>query len=127
MEHQQWLIDVGIQPANHATIREKWIQFKPDLAMQALEKGGIDLNPAQMSMQVKKEGEDFKFNFNGTEIDAAQVTGATFTIRTMTPVTNLPLILGLNFEPADKLNPATGSFLYNTSPIFQTKKNLPLN
>jgi len=30
-----------------------------------------------MSMQVKKEGEDFKFNFNGTEIDAAQVTGAT--------------------------------------------------
>jgi hypothetical protein len=58
--------------------------------------GGIDLNPAQMSMQVKKEGEDFKFNFNGTEIDAAQVTGATFIIRTMTPVTNLPLILGLS-------------------------------
>ena len=43
--------------------------------------GGIDLNPAQMSMQVKKEGEDFKFDFNGTEIDAAQVIGVTFTIR----------------------------------------------
>ena len=66
--------------------------------------GGIDLNPAQMNMQVKKEGESFKFNFNGTEIDAAQVTGATFTIRTMTPVTNLPQILGLNLEPADKLD-----------------------
>jgi hypothetical protein len=59
------------------------------------QKGGIDLNPAQMNMGVKKEGQDFKFNFNGTEIDAAQVTGATFTIRTMTPVTNLPQILGV--------------------------------
>ena len=68
----------------------------PDLAMNAQGPGGIDFNPAQMSMQVKKEGEDFKFNFNGTEIDAAQVTGATFIIRTMTPVTDLPLILGLS-------------------------------
>jgi len=59
-------------------------------------KGGIDLNPAQMSMQVKKEGEDFKFDFNGSEIDAAEVTGATFTIRQMTPVVNLPQVLRLN-------------------------------
>jgi len=57
--------------------------------------GGIDLNPAQMSMRVKNEGEDFKFNFNGTEIDASQVIGAQFTIRKMTPVTDLPLVLGL--------------------------------
>ena len=48
-----------------------------------------------MSMQVKKEGQNFKFNFNGAEIDTAQVTGAIFTIRTMTPVTDLPQILGL--------------------------------
>jgi len=54
-----------------------------------------------MNMQVKKDGQDFKFDFNGTEIDAAQVTGASFTIRTMTPVTNLPLILGLNQEPSN--------------------------
>jgi hypothetical protein len=60
--------------------------------------GGIDLNPAQMSMQVKEEGQDFKFNFNDTEIDAAQVAGATFTIRTMTPVTDLPLLLGLSAQ-----------------------------
>ena len=65
--------------------------------------GGIDLNPARMSTRVRKEGEDFKFNFNGPEIDAAQavtsqwlVTGAVFTIRHMTPVTDLPRILGLN-------------------------------
>ena len=64
--------------------------------------GGIDLNPAQMSMQVKKEGQDFKFNFNGTEINAAQVSGGTFTIRTITPVKNLPQALGLNIDLADK-------------------------
>jgi len=58
-------------------------------------KGGVDFNPAQMSMQVKKDGQDFKFDFNGIEIDAAQVTGAQFTIRTMTPVTDLAGILGL--------------------------------
>jgi len=61
--------------------------------------GGIDFNPAQMSMQVNNGPQDFKFDFNGTEIDAAQITGATFTIRNMTPVTNLPLILGLE-KPA---------------------------
>ena len=71
-------------------------QMSKNDAMSA--NGGIDLNSAQMSMQVKKEGEDFKFDFNGTEIDAAQVTGATFTIRTMTPVTDLPSILGLGRE-----------------------------
>jgi hypothetical protein len=53
-------------------------------------------------LHVKKEGEDFKFDFNGTEIDAAQITGATFTIRSMTPVTNLPQILGLSQVPAGK-------------------------
>jgi len=58
--------------------------------------GGIDFDPAQMSMLVKKSGQDFKFDFNGTEIDAAQVTGATFTIRTMTPVINLSMELGLS-------------------------------
>jgi len=57
-------------------------------------KGGIDLNPAQMSLQVKNGPQDFKFDFNGTEIDAAQVSGATFTIRSMKPVTDFPAILG---------------------------------
>jgi hypothetical protein len=63
--------------------------------------GGIDLNPAQMSVQVKKDGQDFKFEFNDTEIDAAQVTGAKFTINTITQVTNLPEALGLNMDLAD--------------------------
>ena len=63
-------------------------------------KGGIDLNPAQINMQVKNGSQDFKFDFNGNEIDAASIIGATFTIRNMTSVTNLPLLLGLNMEPS---------------------------
>ena len=103
---KQWIIDQGLQE-NGAQEQLKSELGLPSLdvmseiypanpaQMTELGKGGIDLNPAQMTMQVKKEGNDFKFDFNGTQIDAAQVTGATFTIRTVTPVTNLPLILGL--------------------------------
>jgi len=59
--------------------------------------GGINLNPAQMSLQVKHQGEDFKFDYyHGIEINAAQVTGIDFTIRHMEPVKNLPQVLGLN-------------------------------
>jgi len=57
--------------------------------------GGIDLNPAQMSMQVKKDGQEFKFDFNGTKIDAAQVAGVIFSIESIEPVKDLPAILGL--------------------------------
>ena len=58
--------------------------------------GGINLNPALMSMQVKKGGNDFKFNFNGIDMNTAQVTGISFAIRTINPVVNLPHLLGLN-------------------------------
>ena len=81
------------------SVERTGVYIKSDDAM-ASDLGGIDLNPAQMSMQIKKEGGDFKFDFNGKEIDAAQVTGATFTIRQMVPVTNLPLVLGLSADPA---------------------------
>jgi hypothetical protein len=58
--------------------------------------GGIDLNPAQMTVETKKEGGDFKFEWNGQTFNAAQVTGVTFTIRAMTPVVDLPGVLGLS-------------------------------
>ena len=62
--------------------------------------GGINLNPSQMSLQVKEDGMDFKFSFNGILIDAAQLTGMGFTIRQMTPVRDLPRILGFEDKPA---------------------------
>ena len=63
--------------------------------MKPSPEGGIDFNPAQMSMQVKGRGEDFKFDWNGQTFDAAQITGVTFKIETMTTVTDLSLALGL--------------------------------
>lgn len=79
------------------------IQIDPAMnTVRHIHTGGIDLTPALMSMQIKKEGEYFKFDFNGTEINATQVTGAIFTIRTMMPVKNVFLVLGLNQPSAIK-------------------------
>ena len=79
----------------HSNKIKRLIRALKDDSKAMLTPGGINLNPAQMSMQVKNEGEDFKFNFNGIQIDTAQVTGARFSIQTITPVTDLPKILGL--------------------------------
>jgi len=67
-----------------------------DKAMKTFNKGGIDLNPVQMSMEIKngpesKNGDSPHF----LDIDPAQVAGVSFTIRTMTPVKDLPQLLGL--------------------------------
>jgi len=103
-------IKQSLQDADRSDLNQDDIFYwenipKTDPAMidyNSSSKGGIDLNPAQMSLQVKNGAQDFKFDFNGTQIDVAHVTGAIFTIRTMTPVSNLPLELGLNLEPANK-------------------------
>jgi len=88
--------DFGMEMMRLIRISNPGINFSQPLIDKAtMAKGGIDLNPVQMNMQIKKEGEDFKFDFNGKEINAAEVTGATFTIRQMTPVTNLSEVLGL--------------------------------
>jgi|GEM_PF-3073122 len=65
--------------------------------------GGINLNPAQMSMQIKGHGDDFRFEWNGQTFDSAQIIGVTFSIDSMIPVTNLPELLGLEAKPSDKL------------------------
>ena len=80
------------------------------------EKGGIDLNPAQMSMEIKNGfptkppplappksagqagSSTFGDDKNLLNIDPSQVTGATFTIRTMTPVVDLVQLLGLDLD-----------------------------
>ena len=35
IEHQQWLVDAGVQPTNHPILREKWTQFVPNSGMIA--------------------------------------------------------------------------------------------
>ncbi len=82
---------------------------------QLSRKGGIDLNPAQMNMQsfgaaghssgLAQDSSDFNIN-------PAQITGATFTIRQMTPVTNFPLILGIA-ESNQNINIADAASTYH--------------
>jgi hypothetical protein len=87
--------DDNTAPFNAAMNADEAMTANKSIPEPSSKTGGIDFNPAQMSMWVKKDGQDFKFDFNGIEIDAAQVTGVTFTIRQMTPVTNLPKLLGI--------------------------------
>jgi hypothetical protein len=65
-------------------------RFLGDYAMST-NNGGIDLNPAQMSLQVKRDenfsaegglASGWKFDYNGIKINASQVIGATFNIET---------------------------------------------
>jgi CheY-like chemotaxis protein len=70
--------------------------YDEDRAMNVPKReGGINLNPAQMSLQVRNEGEDFKFDLNGADSDTGQVMGATFNILQMTPVVDLLQTLDL--------------------------------
>ncbi len=59
-------------------------------------KGGIDLNPKAMDLQVNNTDEDFQFNGEALTIDASQVAGIGFTIRQIRPVVNLAEALQLN-------------------------------
>ncbi len=88
----------------NTSVQEMYRLTVKDKAMLSSDvKGGIDLNPAQMALETKKEGQDFHFNFNGHDIDAAQIVGAEFEIERLSPVTNLPFILGLTTKNNDAL------------------------
>ena len=71
------------------------IRDRAQLAGGVGKRGGIDLDPAQMSLDVKKEGEGFQFDGQWQSMDLRNITGAEFVIRQMTTVTDLPQVLGL--------------------------------
>ncbi len=60
-----------------------------------LKKGGIDFDPAQMSLEVKQGAEEFHFKMNGKAINPADIQGAEFTIRSMTQVIDVMKLLQL--------------------------------
>jgi len=98
-------LDSTLRYADHgfsdgAMVSNKQLGMMPGYVQR---EGGINLNPTQMNMQVEKVGADFKYDFNGIKIDAAQIAGATFTIHQMTPVTNLLQILGLNIKLSENI------------------------
>ncbi|MBF0511588.1 MAG: hypothetical protein HQL13_04575, partial [Candidatus Omnitrophica bacterium] len=98
LEHQQWLIDGAVQPVNHSEIRERWIQFKPDSAMgasklQHFEKGGIDLNSANLNLLIKRDGKGVPLPIDKQDMEQLKgIRGFVPVILGIRPVINLPIV-----------------------------------
>ena len=57
--------------------------------------GGIDLNPNMINLQSQGEGMDFNIPFNPQGMEDIRIDGFTPIIFNITPVTNLPFVLGI--------------------------------
>ena len=63
--------------------------------------GGIDLNPALMDLQIKRDGNGVPLPFNLQPAEIMNIEGLLPVIINVTPVLNVPLLLGLDM-PVDK-------------------------
>jgi len=61
-------------------------------------KGGIDLNPNMYSIEKKGEQSNFKFEFDNQNAISPNITGLVPIIINVTPVTNIPMLLGIKQE-----------------------------
>ena len=61
--------------------------------------GGIDLNPAFLDLQIKRDGKGIPLPMEVQDIDSMNIQGFTPVIINVTPIPSLPLILG--FVPED--------------------------
>ena len=73
-----------------------------------LRKGGIDLNPELLDLQIKRDGNGVPLPLPMQPIENMHIEGFLPVIINITPVTNLPLLLGLaDTEPdTDEAQPA---------------------
>ncbi|HQO58678.1 MAG TPA: AarF/UbiB family protein [Candidatus Omnitrophota bacterium] len=56
--------------------------------------GGIDFNPNLLELQIEGEGSEFSLPINNTTFEQIQINGLQPVIINITPITNLPVILG---------------------------------
>ncbi|MCD4780671.1 MAG: UTP--glucose-1-phosphate uridylyltransferase [Candidatus Omnitrophica bacterium] len=63
--------------------------------------GGIDLNPALLDLQIKRDGNGFPLPLEQQPIDNMQIEGFLPVIINVTPINSLPLLLGLSDEETD--------------------------
>ncbi|MFC1510305.1 hypothetical protein ACFL49_01460 [Candidatus Omnitrophota bacterium] len=66
--------------------------------------GGIDFNPNNLLLETKGEGIKFNVPFDLQNLESSSVTGASPVILQITPITNLPLLLGISEEEGSKEN-----------------------
>jgi len=65
--------------------------------------GGIDLNPKLLDLQIRRDDSGVPLPFNQQPIENMNIDGFIPVIINVTPVNNLPLILGLKEEDKDKV------------------------
>jgi reactive intermediate/imine deaminase len=61
--------------------------------------GGIDLNPNNLDLRTEGKGMDLNFTFDPRDFDTVPVNGFIPVIFQITPVTNIPMLLGESQEP----------------------------
>jgi len=74
-----------------------------DAATAPDRKGGIDFNPALLDLQIKRDEHGIPLPIDPAMIDNININGLTPVIIQLTPITNLPLILG--FADSDEIEP----------------------
>jgi hypothetical protein len=92
-----------------------WTLQTADKAMSTFEgvidnsmatRGGIDLDRSKLQMNIQKEGTGVQMQFDPTLIEQIKqegFDGLEFTIQSIVPVSNLPLLLGLETSPEQQL------------------------
>ena len=66
--------------------------------------GGIDMNPNKLKLQTQGQGVEFNLPFDPNHLDQIPINGLTPVISQITPITNLPLLLGLAEDHSEELS-----------------------
>ncbi len=66
--------------------------------------GGIDLNPDNLDLQTQGEGMNLNFPLDPKNLEGVQINGLTPVILEITPVSNLPFLLGLGLLKTEQLS-----------------------
>ena len=74
----------------------------PGLKVEEDLKGGIDLNPTYLNLKTDREQEGFSIPINTELLQNIRIDGLSPVIIRITPVTNLPLILGVTAKEAEQ-------------------------
>ena len=74
-----------------------------DVASEEKKPGGIDFNPANLNIRVRRDDQGLPLPWDSQPINNLQIEGLTPVIINIVPVTNLPLLLGQKSESSDEL------------------------
>ncbi len=92
---------IALDISDSALLVDKNSEIKAQSAQPT--NGGIDLNPATMNMQIKRDGNGVPLPLNLQPIDNINIEGFQPIIINVAPINNLPLLLGIKTNPAEPI------------------------